>query len=454
MRSRHPAACALALAALLAGAALADWMQPDPSYRDALLEMRSAARDTVGQPPGAARLDTLAVALLRLGRFADAQGLFERVLAESPGDEAAAAGLGKLALFRDDRTRAESLLAIAARTDHEARLDLYALRLRRGEYAAAAELAEEAGQAGRAPLLRLLAEGDGPYAVTAGPEEATLFFVRSYPVPLVRVKLNGQSVLMAVDTGAGDLLLDNSAARRCKVTVFPEQTTTFWSGSHMAVKNALVSRLDLGGFRVERVPAGVLSLHRWSLEVNPVSEPVAGVIGLNLLRRFSPTLDFEAHRLELRRPGRVAPAAGVAGTLAPAGRVPFELWGENELMVYGSLNGGRRMALVVQSGVPGCGVGAPREVFDEVGVKPGMVARAMKGAGAWLQGRPWAQVMVPTVSVGPIVRDKVPGWSGALDPGELWRHGVRRDALLSNDFFRGQRVTLDWERRELVFEGD
>ena len=448
MRSRRLAAGALALAALLAGAALADWMQPDPGYRDALVELRSAARDTVGQPPTAARLDTLAVALLRLGRFADAQGLFERVLALSPGDEAAAAGLGKLALFRDDRARAESLLAIAAKTDHEARLDLYALRLRRGQYAGAAELAEEAGQPGRAPLLRLLAEGDGPYAITAGPEEAKLFFVRSYPIPLVRVKLNGQSVLMAVDTGAGDLLLDNSAARRCKVTVFPEQTTTFWSGSHMAVKNALVSRLDLGGFRVERVPAGVLSLHRWSLEVNPVSEPVAGVIGLNLLRRFSPTLDFKALRLELRRPGRAAPAAGIVQ------RVPFELWGENELMVYGSLNGGRRMALVVQSGVPGCGVGAPQEVFDEVGVKPGMVAKVMKGAGAWLQGRPWAQVVVPTVSVGPIVRDRVPGWSGALDAGELWRHGVRRDALLSNDFFRGRRVTLDWEKHELVFEGD
>jgi hypothetical protein len=50
------------------------------------------------------------------------------------------------------------------------------------------------------------------------------------------------------------------------------------------------------------------------------------------------------------------------------------------------------------------------------------------------------------------VRDRVPGWSGALDAAELWRHGVRRDALLGGEFFRGRRVTFDWEKRELLVE--
>src|SRR5206468_8271056 len=120
--------------------------------------------------------------------------------------------------------------------------------------------------------------------------------------------------------------------------------------------------------------------------------------------------------------------------------------------VYGSLAGGRRMALVVQSGLPGCGVGAPVEVFDEIGVKPGALSRLVKGAGLWLQGRPWAEVVVPSVTVGPVVKDKVPGWSGALDSSELWRHGVRRDAVLSGDFFRGRRLTIDWQARQLIFE--
>jgi hypothetical protein len=54
--------------------------------------------------------------------------------------------------------------------------------------------------------------------------------------------------------------------------------------------------------------------------------------------------------------------------------------------------------------------------------------------------------------VGPLARDRVPGWSGALDAAEMWRHGVRRDALLGGEFFRDRRLTIDWQRHELVVE--
>ena len=444
-RARHAALGLLAGALLLAVPALAEWLQPDPSYRDAQFQLRAAIRDTLGQGGNATRLDTLGVALLRLGRFEDAAKIFHRTLELNPGDDAAEGGLGKLALFSGRLAEAESLLA-AAGDEPESRADLYAALLRRGGYARAAEMAEAMGQGGRGELLRLMAERSA-YAVEAGPEEGAVGWDRAYPVALVRVRLNGHSVLMALDLGVTDLILDKSAANVCKVQRLASQSSVMWSGARVAVTNAMAQRLEIAGYRVANLPAGVLSLRRWSLEVNPHGETVAGVIGVNFLRRFGATLDWKAQRLELRRPGRAyTPRAG-------AQRVPFELWGESEMMVYGALAGGRRMALMLQTGVAGCGVGAPREVFDEVGVKPGLTSRLVKGAGQFLQGRPWVAVVVPTVSVGPIVDDKVPGWSGALDSSELWRHGVRRDALLSNDFFTGRRVTIDWEGQMLSFEG-
>jgi aspartyl protease/tetratricopeptide repeat protein len=452
MRSAIVRGCrtaALAAAAILGAAlATAEWLQPDASYRDAQFELRAALRDTVGRAEDPARLDTLGVALLRLGRFAEAERVFRRVLAQRPADVAALAGLGKMALFADRLEAADSLLVAAAGAgtmDAELAADLYALHLRRGRWTAAAGLAAEVNQVGRVPLLRQLAERE-PYRIAAGPEQARVPWARAYPVPLVRVKLNGQSVLMALDTGAPDLLLDRRAARQAKVRLWPAQSVVFWCGTRIAAEQALVARLEIGGMVVEDLPAGVGSLRKWSLHVNPHSEAVAGVIGLQFLRRFTPTLDYAGHALLLRRPR--------AGWSPPADarRVPFEIWGESELTVYGSLAGGRRMAMVVQSGVPGCGVGAPVEVFEEVGVKPGVLARAVKGAGNWLQGRPWTSVQVPTVSIGPLVRERVAGWAGALDSAELWRHGVRRDALLSHDFFRDQRVTFDWSARELVIE--
>jgi len=293
-------------------------------------------------------------------------------------------------------------------------------------------------------MLRRLAEGD-TYRIS-GASEVSLPFQRAYPLPLVRVKINGQRALMAVETGAGDLLIDDYFARQLKVSLIPASQPVLWNGDWVTVRNAMVQRLDFEGLHVENVPAGVLKLGRWSVEVNPQGEHVVGVIGINLLRHFAPTLDYDKLRLELR------PLDSAVAAAADARRIPFEIWGENELTVYGTINGGRRMAMAFDSGIPGCGVAAPPEVFEEVGLKAGVLARAVTGAGSMLRGRPWAGVTVPAVIVGPISKDKVPGWSGGIDSSELWRHGVRRDAALSGAFLRGWRVTIDWSRRDLVFE--
>lgn len=440
----HLAVLALILAlAALAPPAGAEWLQPDPSYRDAQFTLRMALRDTAGRGSDAAALDSLGTALLRLGRAEDAARVFGRVLEIAPGDVTALAGLGKLALHAGRVDEAVRRLEPAAASDPDALGDLYAARLRRGDWAGAAALAADAGEPGRVALLERLAESP-PYAVGEGRAEGEVMWNRSFPVPLVRAKLAGRSVLFALDTGAGDLILDEAAARRAGIAPLPGEWSVPWNGSRISVRGAIVPRLELAGFAIERVPAGVASLRGWSLYVNPQGERVAGVIGLGVLGRFTPTLDYARNRLVLRRPGTPLPA------LEGAARIPFEVWGESELVVHGSISGGRRMAFVLQSGLPGCGVAAPQEVFDEVGVKPGGLARLVKSAGQMIQGRPWTEVSVPSVTVGPVSRDRVTGWSGALDAVELWRHGVRRDAVLAGEFFQGRALTLDWERRELV----
>jgi hypothetical protein len=452
MRRRVGPIAARLVLTLLAGALTysvtrAEWLQPDPTLRDAQYQLRSAMRDTVGHADDPARLDSLGAALLRLARGTDASAMFHRVIALKPGDATALAGLGKLALFENRAADAESLLMAAGNVEEGTLQDLYSARLRLEKWADAAKLAEDVNDAGRAPLLEALAEAP-PFKITAAPREMSLMWSRSYPVPLVQVKLNNELVLMALDTGASDLLLDPMWVSRANITRVPGQSLVFWCGSRFATKNAIVQRLEINGVKVERVPAGILSLHKWSIEVNPNGEQVAGVIGLNLLRRFTPTIDFKRQRLELRPlVGGVAAAVG-----SDAIRVPFELWGESEMMVRGTVAGSRKLAMVVQTGVPGCGLAAPTEVFDELGLKGGAVSKFMKGLGTVLQGRPWVGVTVPSIQVGRMASDHVAGWSNAMDSGEMWRHGVRRDAILAGQFFDDTRMTIDWAKRELVLE--
>lgn len=415
---------------------------PGGGWREAQASLREAARDTAGRADDPVRLDALGGALLRMARFPEAERSFRRALAAQPGDRDALAGLGRIELCTQREAAAESLL-IRAGDAEGAASDLYLARLRRHDWAAAAELSEPAGEGGRREMLLRLAElpaNAGP----VGPESAAIPFQRAWPAPIVRVKLNGQLVTMVVDPGATELLLDPTASRACRVTVVPGERTVAWSGTRVAARNAIAHQLDLGGFTLSDVPAAVTPLHRYSLEVNPGAPDIAGVIGLPVLERFGVTIDFHRQVLELRRAGAPVSVRGA--------RVPFERWGENELMVYGSLAGGRRMAFWLGTGLPGAGIGAPQETFDEVGVQPGRMANLVHGMGSVLQGSAWPHVVVPTVSIGPVARDRVEGRSGAMDTSELWRWGVRRDGVLGPGFFTDRRVTFDWARHELVFE--
>ena len=249
---------------------------------------------------------------------------------------------------------------------------------------------------------------------------------------------------MMLDTGTPGLLLDPNAVVLNRVRPLEGQRLTPWTGTRVAVKNALVQKLEIGGITFTNMPAGLIALRKLSLDVNPQSTPISGVIGMDLLSRFDVTFDYPRRRFEMAPLGSTPTGVGT--------RVPFELWGENELTTWGSINGGRRMAMTLATGLPEGGVGAPDVVFEELGLKPGGVSKLVKGAGTWLQGRAWGQVGVPALTLGRVAFDKLPGWSGAMEPVEMWRHGVRRDALLGPGILRGRRTTIDWNRQELVFE--
>lgn len=448
IRPRARTLLAALAVSLAAGAAHAEWMQPDPTYRETQQALRDAVRDTAGHADDPARLAALGALQLRLAKVADAEKTLARVLALQPGNPIALAGMGKLASFRGRDAEADSLLTLAGEAlGAEAALrDRFDLAVRRedwkGALALAAKLEDEAG---RVEQLQRLSERE-PISVEGGEGAPPniVNFERSWPVPLVKVKLNGQSVLMAVDPGATEMLVDPSSARLTRVETQPGERTIVWLGGRMAARSGIIDRVTLGGITVRGLPAAIVSLRKYSLQVNPQGVPIAGVIGLPMLRRLGVTMDFRENRIEVSR----LPAPAVTGGT----RVPFELWGVGELVAFGSVNGGRKMAIQVGTGLPEAGIGAAPEMFEEFGVKPGKLANAVRSVGAVLQGRPWSRVTAPTVTIGSLVGDRVPGWSGVVDVQEFWRHGIRRDALLGPAFFRDRRVTFDWSRREMVFQ--
>ena len=420
----------------------ADWLAPDASYRDAQMQLRYATRDTVGHADDIARIDTLAVALLRLGRIPEAQKLFQRTLAAKPGDPAACAALGKLALWSDHLAQAESLLVLAGDQD-QSRADLYYTRLRRAEWNEAAEMSEEIGDDGRKPVFERLAEGP---AMEVKGERGQVLIERIWPAPLVKVKLNGTMVVMMVDTSTPGVLVDPMA-------VEPVQGRADRRTAADAVDWALVSRSRTRWCRSSRsrgsstptCVAGVISLRKLWLDVNPQASvrhgrdrhgrpaPLRGDVRLP-----APTASsWPRSRAPRRSPARACRSRSGARATSPCGP---------------RSTAAASMAMTLATGLPEGGVGAPDVVFEELGIKSTGVSKLVKGAGGWVQGRAWAQVNVASLTLGREVFDKLPGWSGALEPLEMWRHGVRKDGLLGPGILRGRRTTIDWTKRELVFE--
>ncbi len=436
-------ALALVLAAALPARAQDDFPQ---DWREAQTRLRDAVRDTVGHGDDAGRLSTLGQALVRLGRWNDATKVLDRVLALQPNDRPSLAALGKIALYHERTGEAESLLVAAGDAEGAVR-DLYAARLRTGDWKGAAALAEEANDEGRLPLLERLQQLDA-FQVLKGPATAKLRFARAYPVPLVKASLNGHQVLVALDPGCPGVLVDPTNVRAAHLEELPGERAVFWIGSHVAAGNAIAQQVELGGIQIANVPVATTSLHRYSLDVNPLGRDIGMVLGLDLLERLGVRIDFKKQYLELRRERAVTDRS--SASIAP--RVPFERWTENQLVVWGSIGGGRRLSMIVGTGLPGAGFGGPYDTFEELGLKPGKMANLMRGVGTALQGRPWAAATVPTLSVGSVVGDRVNGWMGAMDPGEAWREGVRLDGLLGPDWFSRRRVTFDWVRHELIFE--
>jgi hypothetical protein len=382
--------------------------------------------------------------LLRVGRFNDADKVMRHALVVRPDEKEMLAGLGKIALYRHDLVRAESLLTAAGDAEG-ARRDLYALRLRKGDWKAAAEMAEGVGDDGHLPLLERLQSLEA-YEVQPGTEKVSIGFERAYPVPLIRVKLNGQQVTAAIDPGSPYVLVDKSASNLQGLEKLPGERSVLWLGTRVAASNAIAQKLDLGGIVIANVPVAVTSLHRYSLDVNPQGRDIAVVIGFPLLEKLGVAIDFKRQRLELSRTAPVAPST--------APRVAFERWTENQPVVWGTVGGGRRLAMMFGTGLPAAGFGAPVEVFDELGLRSGGMSNLVSGVGVALQGRPWKRCGVPTLTVGSVVGERVNGWIGAMDSGEAWREGVRLDALLGPDWFRGRRITFDWAKHEVAFQND
>jgi hypothetical protein len=381
---------------------------------------------------------------LRANRFTEAEAAFAGEAASRPRDPRPLLALGHLALMGNDLPRAEQLLSQAVARDrkcHQASELLAEVSYRRDDFATAATHQRAAGNDPIAAKLDSFA-GRRPYVIE-GPDSTRAPFVRTDPLPIVMVRLNGGAeVPFFLDTGGAEVILDASFARASGVPLFGSQTAFFGGGKAAGLGHGAVDSLTIGDTTVRNLPVNVLDL----APMGPMLEApgLAGCIGTCLLYRFLATIDYPGEALVLRR------KAPLSKPVDAAIDVPFLLADDHFMLAVGRLNDGSPTTFFVDSGLAGGAFACPASTLKEAGVT--------RGSGPIVEGHGGGGAMkvwpfdVASLSLDDARLQGLQGIAGAFPPQLEWAFGFRIGGLISHGFLRSYAVTFDFERMAIRLE--
>jgi predicted aspartyl protease len=395
-------------------------------------------------------------AAFQAGKFSEAEKLYTEINAKHPKDYSALVELARIAMFSNRLKEAETLLqrVMALKSDSvEAKLMLAEVFYRRDDFGSATASLRGLDMKNdkysgmyttlNLPKLEEFSKREPNRVEGSGPS-TRLKFVKTDPLPLVRVTANGKEAVFFIDTGGAEVILDPDFAREIGTKSVGAVQGSFATGQEATLHNGRLDSLKLGDWVVKDVPVQLLNTRRFS-EAMGVKQ-VDGCIGTILLYHFLSTIDYAHGELVLRRntaDGRKQMESQSAKNVA----LPFWMAGDHYLLAEGRVMTQPPALFFVDTGLAGGGVNLPESVIKQAGIKiDSQKATAGMGGGGSFQTVPYT---VPLVSLGEVTRRDVP----ALFDGPVsWEHawGFYVGALIGHDFFRPYALTFDFVRMQIV----
>jgi hypothetical protein len=372
-------------------------------------------------------------AILQLGRIAllanrldDARNWLERAIALRPGDTDPKVMLAEVYYRRDDFEQAVASLN---------GVDVSANQLIISQY----------------PTLNVAKlqsfKGQTPYELQGDGQATHLKFVRTDPLPVVSVRVNGgREVTFFIDTGGSEVALDTEFARELGVPQFGAVEGTFSGGQQTKVQQGRIEALTVGEWTVRNLPVVMLPLRQLSQSLGV--KQIDGVIGTTLFYHFLATLDYPRGELVLRRKD----ATSLEQFAVSAGKsvaVPFWIASDHFMVGWGRVEALPPALLFVDTGLQGAGVKLAESVIKQAGIRlEEDKASAGAGAGGTLKIVPY---VVRRLSFGPVQEENVRGLYDGPFP---WENlfGFHLAGMVGHDFFKRYAVTFDFENMKIVLQ--
>jgi hypothetical protein len=395
-----------------------------------------------------------AAQLFKAGKFTEAGDIYARIVAQDPKNYSAVLQLGRVALLANWLDDAQKWLeaAIALQPgDDDAKVMLAEAFYRRDDFQKAAaalsgvevdtnKLVSEQYPALNVAKLESF-KGQTPYEVHGDGQITRLNFLKTDPLPLVCVRVNGgDEVTFFIDTGGSEVALDTDFAKELGLPQFGEVQGTFSGGEHTEVGQSRIETLTVGDWTVRNLPVATLPLRQLSAGLGV--KRIDGVLGTTLFYHFLATLGYPRGELVLRRKTAESQQAFAAESSGDSVAVPFWIASDHFMVGWGRVETLPPTLLFVDTGLAGAGVKLAESVIKEAGIKLDE-DKAYQGAG----GAGTLKIVPYTVgqlSFGDMREDDV---AGLYDGPFPWENmfGFHLAGMVGHDFFKPYAVTFDFE---------
>ena len=398
--------------------------------------------------------------LFQAGKFDAAGKHYSKIVAQNPKDHSAILQLGRIALVSNRLDEAQKWLEKAKTLqpdDTDAKVMLAEVFYRRDDFQKAAaslngvDVSNNKLIISQYPTLNVAKlesfKGQKPYDLQGNGESTRLKFVRTEPLPIVNVRVNGgDEVTFFIDTGGSEVALDTDFAKELGVPQFGAVQGTFSGGQHQEVKLGRIESLAVGDWTVKNLPVGMLPLRQLSEGLGV--KQINGIIGTTLFYHFLTTMDYPRGELVLRR----KTAKNLEEFKKSAGKrvtVPIWMASDHFMVCWGRVETLPPTLLFVDTGLVGAGVKLAESVIKEAGIKLEQ-NKAFEGAGGGgsLKIVPYT---VHQLSFGDIKEQNV---GGLYDGPFPWENmfGFHLAGMVGHDFFKPYAVTFDFQKMEIFLQ--
>jgi len=399
--------------------------------------------------------------LFEAGKFAEAGKLYSKIIAQNPKDFSATLQLGRIALLSNRLDDAQKWLqkAITLQPDNaDPKIMLAEAFYRRDDFQKAAtalkgvDVSSNKLVIDQYPTLNVAMfesfKDQAPYELQGKGISTRVKFVKTDPLPIVNVRINGgKEVTFFIDTGGSEVVLDTDFAKELGVPKFGAMQGTFSGGQHAEVQLGRIDSLTLGDWTIKNLPTAMLPLRQLS-EGFGVKQ-IDGIIGTTLFYHFLTTMDYQHGELVLRRKEAESLEEFKAQSSSKRVVVPIWMAGDHFMLGWGRVETLAPTLLFVDTGLTGAGVKLAESVIKEAGIKlEEDKATEGAGGGGTLKIVPYT---VHQLSFGDIKEENVPGLYDGPFPWEN-SFGFHLAGMVGHDFFKPYAVTFDFQNMQIFLQ--